>query len=154
MKVKLPPLWESWSCCTLFTFSYVSKEILGGHSTLPLCPLDNGWTTTVCTWLCNLSGWREEDKSSLLDRESWWHRAIHLGLDSSTFSYWTTVEKKVRWRKNRAKDKEKREGTEATHTAIPHVYLWASSLKSLNANNWLWMHAGLGTDLLMSCLRT
>lgn len=34
-----------------------------------------------------------------------------------------TVEKKVRWRKNRAKDKEKREGTEATHTAIPHVYL-------------------------------
>lgn len=54
-----------------------------------LCPLDNGGPTTVCTWLCDLSRWHQEDKSSPVDRWSRWRGAIHRSLDSSTFSRWS-----------------------------------------------------------------
>lgn len=69
---------------------------------------------TVCTWLCDLSGWREEGKSSPVDRYSWWCQAIHPTLDSFTFDYWTNGEKQGR-RKTEAGEKEKRGHTGHTH---------------------------------------
>lgn len=65
-----------YASCVAEATSLVQKHLKGFPRgacnslflSLSLCPLDNVEATTVCTWLCDLSGWHEEDKSSPMDR--------------------------------------------------------------------------------------
>lgn len=68
---------------------------------------------------------------------------LHIGL----------LDQRWKEREKRENRDEEKESSHRPHTAIPHVYLWAGSLESLDANTWLWMHSGSRTDLLMRCLR-
>lgn len=123
------PLWPSWGCCTPVYIQRRLKRIPRGPCNALFVP-----QIKVGRRLFALDCVTFQAEARTINPAPWTDRAGDTGpFILACTAPCLAADQRRRGggrRKYRAEEKERGEGTEGTDTAIPHVYLWAWSLKS------------------------